>query len=82
MVAVESILNSCITVCYDSSTAVEQKVLQKVVKTAQCINAAALPPIEVGFNLKNCAMPAILLYSQPLPVPHAAVWTFEPETAR
>ncbi|XP_066520036.1 nodal-related 2 [Hoplias malabaricus] len=50
---VECILTRSITVWYGSSTAAEQKALQKVVKTAQPITAAVLPPIQDIYD-KRC----------------------------
>ncbi|KAL6475087.1 hypothetical protein MHYP_G00161270 [Metynnis hypsauchen] len=59
---VESILTSCITVWYGSTTAAERKALQRMVKTAQHITAAVLPPIEDIYN-KRCKRKAINISS-------------------
>ena len=49
----ESILTNCITVWYGSCSASDRKVLQRVVKAAQCITGAPLPAIEDIYR-KRC----------------------------
>uniref|UniRef100_A0A3B3IGF0 Reverse transcriptase domain-containing protein n=1 Tax=Oryzias latipes TaxID=8090 RepID=A0A3B3IGF0_ORYLA len=58
---VESILTSCITVWYGSSTAADRKRLQRVVKTASKITRTPLPSLQSIYKRRVCRRAASII---------------------
>uniref|UniRef100_A0A8C8DGK4 Reverse transcriptase domain-containing protein n=1 Tax=Oryzias sinensis TaxID=183150 RepID=A0A8C8DGK4_9TELE len=58
---VESILTSCITVWYGSSTAMDRKRLQRVVKTASKITRTPLPSLQSIYKRRVCRRAASIV---------------------
>ena len=54
----ESILTGCITAWYGNCSASDRKALQRVVRTAQYITGAKLPPIQ-DLYIRRCQRKAI-----------------------
>ena len=49
---IESILSGCITAWYGNCSAHNRKALQKVVRSAQCINGGKLPALQDTYTTR------------------------------
>uniref|UniRef100_A0A3Q3IXN5 Reverse transcriptase domain-containing protein n=1 Tax=Monopterus albus TaxID=43700 RepID=A0A3Q3IXN5_MONAL len=58
---VKNILTSCITVWYGSTTAMDRKSLQRVVKTVEKITRTALPSLQSIYHRRVCRKAASIL---------------------